>query len=393
MEPHREAPLLVFLARTWPLVAGAGDAPDAAPGAGARPRLERLAGDGSARRIYRVRGGDLSLVLVVNPLPADRRHPDENEGFLAVREYLDQRGVRVPRFYAADLAQGFLLLEDLGDRRLAERIRAAGWGDDAAHRPLYERLLADLARMQAPGQPGFRSAWVPNPPYTEGFLLAEESRYFHRELVGACAAAAIPFDRIGDDTARLAGAALAAIDAAALPRGAQAWAAWSPAAANLAGLVFMHRDFQSRNVMVTGEGPAIIDFQGARLGPPEYDLAALLYDPYVAMPERTRAALLAVYLREAYARGVPGVPDAPTAAWERRFLANAANRLMQAAAAFVKLGHRMGRPGFREHLPTALATLEAILERLGDCTALAAWVKSLRASGGGGDPSRSAGGL
>jgi aminoglycoside/choline kinase family phosphotransferase len=330
-----------------------------------------LAGDGSARTIYRVRRAGLQTVLVSNPLPPGRSRPDENDGFLAVREYLQQRRVRVPGFYAADLEAGLMLLEDLGDTRLYDRVRE-GRAQPADFVALYELALHALVAMQAPGLPAFRLAMVPNPPYTEGFVLDQEARYFHEELVRGYAGFDLAFEAIEEDCRALARGALAGVDWTQLPPveplDRAAWESLSYAEATHAGLVFLHRDYQSRNLMIAGGTPAVIDFQGARLGPPEYDLASLLYDPYTALEETLRERLIDCYLEAAAAAGVPRVPGLAaglTPEWRQRFYSNAANRLMQALGAYAKLGGRFGRPGFIEHIPAALANLSATLSRAG----------------------------
>jgi len=321
--------------------------------------LVPLAGDGSTRSIYRAQLVGLRAVAVHNPLPADRPHPDENEGFLAVREFLDQRGVRVPAFYVADLERGCLLLEDLGDERLHDRVRRLSW--DAPESPTdelvnwYEQAISLLILMQRPTPPTFDPSIAPNPPYTEAFVLATEARYFHDEMVRGFAGHAGDFAAIEPECRRLAQQALS-----------------GPAR------VFMHRDYQSRNLMLAGEWIAVIDFQGARLGPPEYDVAALLYDPYVAMPEPIREQMIRLYLRVASGYRVPGVPPLPNKAWRHRFLASAANRLMQALGAFAKLGGRFGRPGFVEHIPQGLCSLESVLSELNGFPELSRLVAELR---------------
>jgi len=266
------------------------------PGAAASLSWAPLAGDGSPRRIFRVTRAAVRAVAVANPLPAGRVHPDENEGFLAVREYLHARGVRVPRFYAADLEHGFLLLEDLGDVRLYDLVRA---GADPL--PLYEEALRSLVRMQMPGEPRFRPEAVANPPYTPEFVLACEARYFHEELVRGLRGVDHAFAEIESECRRLAAEAVS---------GAPAQTGAEETALGERRPVFLHRDYQSRNLMVTGGGLAVIDFQGAREGPPEYDLAALLYDPYVALAPELREELLRFYLRAPAAARVPGIPRA-----------------------------------------------------------------------------------
>lgn len=363
--PDRELPpeLLAFAERAMVFLATAtrraGADEEPLPADAETLTLVPLAGDGSTRSIYRARLSGLRAVAVRNPLAAGRPHPDENEGFLAVREFLDQRGVRVPAFYVADLEHGFLLLEDLGDERLHDRVRRLGWGGpDSLNGELvgwYEQAISLLILMQRPSTPAFDPSIAPNPAYTEAFVLATEARYFHGELVRGFAGHAGDFATIEPECRRLAQESLA-----------------DPAR------VFMHRDYQSRNLMLSGEWLAVIDFQGARLGPPEYDLAALLYDPYVAMPAPVRERLIRLYLRVASGYRVPGAPPLPNKVWRRRFLANAANRLMQALGAFAKLGGRFGRPGFVEHIPEGLRSLEGVLVELGDAPSLAGLVADLR---------------
>jgi aminoglycoside/choline kinase family phosphotransferase len=365
-----EPDLLVFLEKTAALM----HLPEGTP-----EGLVLLAGDGSTRRIYRVPRAGLPVVVVVNPLPPERAHPDENESFLAVGAFLERRGVRVPRFYAADLEHGYLLLEDLGDKRLHDCVREAGWPQEnhaggqagaAAVFKLYEHALRMLIAMQAPGQTAFRSEWVFNPPYTQDFIIEMEAAYFHEELVCGLAGSAQAFGEIEPECRFLARKALGLEDARE-----------GPGAPTPAHHCFMHRDFQSRNLMILDATLAVIDFQGGRLGPPEYDLAALLYDPYVAMPAHIRLALAALYQREAFGAGVRGIPrpdEAAAGMWRERFLANAANRLMQALGAYAKLGGRLGRPGFREHIPQALQDLEGVLAALDCCPRLHALAGNLR---------------
>lgn len=352
-------------------------------------RVVPLAGDGSGRRYFRVfpavdrgaaaaasrealaparaRGAAGSRVVIVNLLVPGRTHPDENEGFVAIREFLAARGVRVPAIEHADLGRGFLLIEDLGDERLCDRVAREGWSGwpGGSLRGLYAEVMHALARAHAPASPEFRPEIAPNPPYTEPFILEWEAGYFHAEFVGGWARLERRFDAIEGDCRKLAREALAGSEEIVRRR------------------VFMHRDYQSRNIMVIDSKIAVIDFQGGRIGPPEYDLAAILYDPYVSMPEEARRDLIACYAEEAAALGVPGVPapgdGAADAAWRRRFLASAANRLMQALGAYGKLGGRFGRPGFLEHIPAALAALDRVLAERGDCPELLALCRELRA--------------
>ena len=113
------------------------------------------------------------------------------------------------------------------------------------------------------------------------------------------------------------------------------------------------------NLKLHGGSLWIIDFQGARLGPPQYDVASLLYDPYASLAPPLRRKLLALYLETA--RGGEG--DAET--FMRHFFPVAAHRLLQALGAYGKLGGRLGRKMFLDFIPPGLDLLEEVLEELG----------------------------
>ncbi len=334
--------------------------------------LVPLAGDGSRRRFFRLTQGPRPLVLMYNPI-ARTGAPTENDCHLYIHSVLHTKQVRVPEIFFADPATGLVLMEDLGDRHLFDLL-----SDDVSQlEEFYWKALEQLVRVQAPNVPPFDAKRCPHPAYDADFILAEEAGYFYRELVEGVASMSAPVEALAKDCLRLAERALSG----------------NP--------VLIHRDFQSRNLMVVdgqaGGELVVIDFQGARLGPAQYDLAALLYDPYASLPRALRLRLLGYYIYVAGRAKLPGIPavsadadgtrrpppgsEARKAAesvvlspscrpWYDVLLANAANRLMQALGAFAKLGVREGRPGFKEHIPAGLDLLEETLEEIGDCPAL-----------------------
>jgi aminoglycoside/choline kinase family phosphotransferase len=120
----------------------------------------------------------------------------------------------------------------------------------------------------------------------------------------------------------------------------------------------VHRDFQSENVMVRDGEVYLIDYQGLRLGRPEYDVASLLYDPYVPMEAVERDELLRDYFKIAEVDGEFGE-------WLPVFYECAAQRLMQAMGAYGFLGVGKGKPEFLKHIPVARERLAEVLRRLG----------------------------
>ncbi len=341
LELHRvpatqEARLVALLARAWPESGW-----DGPTGFLAR-RIRTVVGDGSRRQLFRAVWGAESRILVSNPIaPPDGEAariyarvaggPDENEAFAYVAAFLSSKGVRVPTVHAFDPVSGSFLLEDLGRRHLLDRVRKLAQADDRAGIfRLYEEAIETLLRMRASAGTPFEPNRTGNPEYDAAFVRQFEAGYFHREFVNGWAGLDATLEQLQPTYERLAATALA---------GAQ--------------LGFIHRDFQSRNLMATRRGLAVIDFQGARLGPAEYDLASLLFDPYARLGPQTRAELFDGYL----ARTKATVEESATRA---RFAANGVNRLMQALGAYAYLGGRLGKPGFIEHIPAALQSLEEL---------------------------------
>lgn len=294
-------------------------------------RAEAIPADGSPRSFWRLAGGGQKLVLLYNP-----HNPPENRAWLWLARHLEGLGLPVAPVLAADLEAGLFLMPDLGRASLQEAALACG-GDQEALARLYEPVLAMLAQLQARGHQGLDlSICFDGPRLSGDFLLEREAGYFLREFVrGACAlhASAWPANLTTElaELCRLAG------DAHPL------------------GLA--HRDFQSRNILVDKEGLGLVDFQGARLGPAQYDLAALLNDPYVDLPRPLRQRLLERYLElrqplggldpERFRRGWPYV---------------AISRGMQTLGAFAFLTRVRGRAHFAAYVAPALANLRALAD-------------------------------
>lgn len=115
----------------------------------------------------------------------------------------------------------------------------------------------------------------------------------------------------------------------------------------------VHRDFQSRNVMVRDHGIFLIDYQGLRWGRPEYDLASILLDPYVDLSAPQREHLLRFY-HSAYR-------EDPWEEFVDIYLKCAAQRLMQALGAYGNLGRNLGKAEFLNFIPVALPRLVDVL--------------------------------
>ncbi len=286
---------------------------------------EPIAADGSVRSFVRLSASGLSLVGLSNP-----DNPPENRAWYALAGHLHGLGLPVARVLAADLTAGRFLMEDLGDGSLMEAAMAAP--DDQAVYQLYEPVLALLARLQAKGASGLDlGICFDGPELNPAFLLDQEAGYFLRELV--LGAAGLEPEELppGLDREMVAFCELAG---SAQPRG------------------LVHRDFQSRNIIYDQGRYGLVDFQGARLGPAQYDLASLLQDPYVQLDWDLRHSLRERYLALRAQEG-PFDDQAFRVGWT----AVSASRLMQALGAFSFLTRKRNRPHFAASVGPALESL------------------------------------
>ena len=282
-------------------------------------QLVSLAGDASSRRYFRTEVSGQPYVVAHAP-PAT----EKNEAFLEVRRQLAVAGIRVPEVIAADLDQGYLLLEDLGDSLLLPELSAQNV-DGYYHRA--SEILLKLA-----------SAPVNLPPYDETLLTEELTRFPHWFLG----------ELLGHD---MAPGEVGLIDDL-----------WSLLVANAIEQpkVLVHRDFHSRNLMlVANDELAVIDFQDAVLGPVTYDLVSLLRDCYVCWPQQ-RVRSWALSHRDALqaAGSIAPVSDEHFCRW---FDLMGLQRHLKVLGTFARLYLRDGKAGYLSDLPLVLRYVRQVL--------------------------------
>jgi len=252
--------------------------------------------------------------------------------FLSVGRLLTERGVRVPKVHAVDLANGVILLEDLGDESFEARLKANPGDAEALYGVAVERLAAlhaACADLPPDALPATRSF--------DRRLLRWEMDHFREwgleELYG-------PLTK--GQRERFDGAAHALVDQIlASPHG------------------FTHRDYQSRNLMWKGDELVIIDFQDALQGPRPYDLVALLCDSYVDLSEELQSAMIARYGR---ARGF----DATTQRlFETTFWRVAVQRKLKDSGRFIYIDRVRGNADFLPSFGQSLVYVDRALRRLG----------------------------
>ncbi len=273
---------------------------------GAEPRVEFLGARGSERVFFRC---DKGIVILY-----DDASRTENGLYAGHARYLKSKGVPVPEVLADLPAIKTLVLEDAGGERKMSV-------DDCA------KVVEELARFNALGD---------DPALEEVKLLPgfdDETWEWERNLFAEHCLATRYMRRMPEEVEKELKKVAELLEK-------------EPKA-------LVHRDFQSTNVMWKNGKPRFIDFQGMRLGPAAYDLASFLYNPYVALSDKTRAALAALYGK------ISGRPEIA------KVLPFAAvQRLVQCLGAYGRLAS-VGQPQFGKWVMPALQNLLAAADEAG----------------------------
>lgn len=299
---------------------------------GQRVELAPASADASFRRYFRVTFEDGATRIAMDAPPS---HEDVRP-WLHVQEIFHAAGVHVPEVLAQDIAQGFLLLSDLGSTTyLAQLGQSAADADQ-----LYRAAIDALVRIQAASRPG-------QLPGYDRALLKRELDLFPDWYVAKHLG--VPLD--ASETQILATVFDKILEA------------------NLAEpQVYVHRDYHSRNLMVTVPNPGIIDFQDAVYGPLSYDLVSLLKDAYIEWDEEQALDWLVRYWDKARKAGLPVRVD--FADFHRDYEWMGAQRHIKVLGIFARLCHRDGKDGYLKDMPLVAKYLRRACARYRDLTPL-----------------------
>ncbi len=305
-----------------------------------------MPGGASTRQYFRLGIGDGKTVVAMfvpeggKAEEVQKDHNGTRWPFLEVRDLLAEHGVDVPRILAEDTHHGWLVIEDLGDDTLANWL-LKNPGDRAA---LYTKAVTDLARAQN------ELAALP-----VGCVVA--SREFDFDLL-----------RWEIEHFREWG-----LDARNKPLPAEDVPTWNHLADRLARRIaampqgFVHRDYQSRNIMVVpsaaGSRLVWIDFQDALLGPRVYDLVALLNDSYQEFDRAFVEARLADYAEAAALPHSRSDRDSRTLL-NAEFDLVTVQRKLKDAGRFVFIDRQKGNPGFLRFVEPTIKKVGGALARL-----------------------------
>ncbi|HEX8076274.1 MAG TPA: phosphotransferase [Chthoniobacterales bacterium] len=309
----------------------------------AKVRITPIEKGGSDRKFYRVRcSPEQTIILVKYNLERE-----ENRHYVAIAEFLAAHKIRAPRIYFHDPAEGLIWIEDLGKTDLWS-YRGESW---IVRRAFYESTLGEIVKLHGLSEEAARPIRKNLSAEFDAALYRWEQGYFFENCLGRY------FQMEAKELSELAGLpALGRIadELAERPR------------------VLVHRDFQSQNIIIRNGQAHLIDFQGMRPGLAEYDLASLLFDPYVTFSRAECEELLSDYEAKRAAAGNPVARDS-----REVFRLCGIQRLMQALGAYGFLGLVKGNQAFLEHIPAALDSLRVLVGEVPDLKRLSAALNRL----------------
>lgn len=279
--------------------------------------------DASFRRYFRATFADGSTKVVMDAPP---QHED-CKPFLHIGKLFEEAGAHVPHVYAQDLAQGFLLLSDLGNTTYLQAL------DAGSARGLYDHAIDALIKIQLASKPNEL------PPYDEA-LLRRELDLFPEWYIAK---------HLGVTLTAKQQAKLEEVFARIIKN-------------NLSQpCVYVHRDFHSRNLMVSEPNPGVLDFQDAVYGPITYDLASLFKDAYIRWEEAEIIDWLIRYWEKARKAGLPVREDFADFYWDYEMMG--AQRHIKVLGIFARLYHRDGKDGYLKDMPLVMEYLHKACER------------------------------
>lgn len=296
--------------------------------------IEPASSDASFRRYFRItpeQDGQLldgrHQTLVVMDAPPEQ---EDTGPYIHIARLLADIGLNVPLIERLDAEQGFLLLTDLGSIQYLSQLNEQNVDQ------LYGDALDALLRLQSHGPREANSL----PPYDHALLWREmelfREWYLQRHLgLELDTSLNTLLDRTFETLAQ-----------AALEQ----------------PTVCVHRDYHSRNLMVTeSSNPGVLDFQDAVIGPVTYDLVSLLRDCYIAWPRGRVEAWALSYLHRAREAGLHNeIDEAQLLRW---FDWMGVQRHLKATGIFARLNYRDGKPGYLNDIPRTMSYVRDVAGR------------------------------
>ncbi len=298
-------------------------------------RWQSIPADGSTRLFWRVfvPTSETHYIAMENA-PKTPFQNRENLAYLEIGKHLFKKGLPIPEIYRADLTTGRFILEDMGDTNLQGHV-----AQQKDRVPLYRQVVEILIRLQMEGSDGFDGAWTcQTERYDRSVMRRYESDYFREAFLANYLGLERDLSVLDGPFDHLAGMASRA-----------------------GNVFFLHRDFQSRNIILSNDKIGILDWQGGRLGPLGYDLASLLIDPYTALSIGERDQIFQYYLDLLQSFDLKEIGP-----FQEIFPYLAIQRNLQILGAFSYLTKMKKKIHFEKHISPALKSLHDLLSDLKD---------------------------
>lgn len=288
--------------------------------------IEPLPVSGSDRKYYRVSIGKQTAIATINTNTA------ENNTYFYFTELFRKHGIPVPEIYRISKDRKSYLQQDVGHKSLFDVLQEEGFTDRV--KKLYMESLALLARVQwiAGREANFNQCYATS-RFNEEAIMADllYFKYYFADLQK------ISYDRavLMDEMQR-----------------------WSREIGRMQPLTLMYRDFQSRNIMVKDDKVWLIDYQGSMQGPPQYDVASLLWQAKAQLPDTWKEELLTSYITSVNALPTPRVEEIH---FRKGYAQLVLLRMLQVLGAYGFRGLLERKPHFLSSIAPALKNLSGFL--------------------------------
>lgn len=293
--------------------------------------ISLLAQSGSSRKYYRITTNSKSFI------GTEGSDLKENAAFLALAEHFLKKGVSVPRIYACSKDKRYYIQEDIGDQSLYQLLPESGLNHSDELLAYYEKSIDLLLQVHTVGSQHLDYSMCYPASEFDALSIQWDLEYFKyyflklNDLSYDEHALQIELDSLRDQ-------------AASVPRNC-----------------FMIRDFQSRNIMLKDTMPTLIDFQGGRLGPFQYDLVSLLWQAKANLPHSWKEKL-----KQRYIAGLMDSVNLDRDSFDSQYWLYVLIRTMQVLGAYGLRGVVQGKTHFIESIPFAVANLDYLFSEKSD---------------------------
>lgn len=300
--------------------------------------VDHIPSDGSTRIFFRISLEKKSYCVGVLPGENSLRAKAEASSAYFLGKHLFSKQIPVPEILGWDRKKSLILYEDCGEQRLHDTVLQyrSGRGGKERLLSLYGRIVSSLCRMQVYGAHGFDNRWCFDTSYYDKeVMIAREAHYFLNSFLCNMLGYSQTIHGLQEefeDIAKYAGQGIGTAN------------------------YFLHRDFQSRNIMMDNNEFMFIDYQAGRLGPLGYDLASLLIDPYCRLENEIQDILKERYLGE-LEKLIPVSKEQFLKQFEFLFV----QRNMQIIGAFSNLYKIKRKLFFKEYIHPSVVQLQQTL--------------------------------